>query len=254
MIDTMRHAECYLFANWSAPENICAFTTTRNGGVSEEGYESLNLSLSSGDKVERVMKNRQKVIDDNGWGSEPLWLRQVHGTHVIDAEVCDAVSEADAVVSRQVGLPAMVMTADCLPVLFCNDSGTCVAAAHAGWQGLAAGVLESTVAAMKCLPSELIAWMGPAISQEYFEVGAEVRDAFLEKDAEASQGFIPGKGDRWYADLYMLARQRLDCLGITRVYGGDCCTHAQEKLFFSYRRDGKVSGRMTSAVWIRQFG
>ncbi|MDP0562279.1 MAG: peptidoglycan editing factor PgeF [Candidatus Endonucleobacter sp. (ex Gigantidas childressi)] len=250
----VQHADRYISASWPAPDNICAVTTTRNGGVSEEGkgYISLNLSLSSGDNSELVKVNRQRIIDDCGWSYPPVYLKQVHGTHVVDSAECDAEPEADASISRMVGIPAMVMTADCLPVLFCNESGSCVAAAHAGWKGLLAGVLENTVAAMDCSSLKLMAWLGPAISQPCFEVGPEVRDAFVDANAEAEKGFIPGDKDRWLADLYLLARQRLTYTGITRVYGGTFCTFTQDELFFSYRRDGKASGRMASAIWVKE--
>jgi YfiH family protein len=160
-----------------------------------------------------------------------VYLKQVHGTHVVDAAECGDEPEADASISRLQGMPAMVMTADCLPVLFCNDRGSCVAAAHAGWKGLLAGVLENTVSSMDCYPLELMAWLGPAISQPCFEVGSEVRDAFVDANNEAEKGFILGNEDRWLADLYLLARQRLYSTGITRVYGGNFCTFTQDKLF-----------------------
>lgn len=250
----MQNADRYVSASWPAPDNICAVTTTRHGGVSAvgDGYGSLNLSLTSGDNSELVKVNRQRVANDCGWSYPPVYLKQVHGTHVVDAAECGDEPEADASISRLQGMPAMVMTADCLPVLFCNDRGSCVAAAHAGWKGLLAGVLENTVSSMDCYPLELMAWLGPAISQPCFEVGSEVRDAFVDANNEAEKGFILGNEDRWLADLYLLARQRLYSTGITRVYGGNFCTFTQDKLFFSYRRDGKASGRMASTIWMKE--
>ncbi|MDD7803989.1 MAG: peptidoglycan editing factor PgeF [Endozoicomonas sp. (ex Botrylloides leachii)] len=243
-------SERYILANWPAPTNIHAFITTRKHGVSKAGYASLNLSVRSGDQPEQVAINRQRVSNDWGWTSSPCWLHQVHGTTVVDAATTRSESEADASVSRSVNVPAIVMVADCVPVLFCNYSGTCVAAAHAGWKGLAAGVLESTIASMQCPPAELLAWIGPAISQPFFEVGPEVRHAFIKVYAEAEQGFISGKGDRWMADLHFLAQQRLQRAGVKNIYSANQCVYKQKDVFFSYRRDGKKSGRMAAAVCI----
>ncbi|WP_263078550.1 peptidoglycan editing factor PgeF [Endozoicomonas sp. Mp262] len=245
-------AERYISVDWPAPPSIRAFATTRKGGKSSGSYSSFNLGGRSGDDLKNIQDNRQFLTDDWGWPANPCWLKQVHGSNVVHAMDCDPEPEADASFATEAGVPCLVLTADCLPVLFCHQSGHCVAAAHAGWKGLISGVLERTVAAMKCQPSEIMAWLGPAISQSHFEVGPEVRDAFLQGEPGASSAFMAGVGDRWMADLYLLARQRLERAGVHQIYGGDYCTYQQSDLFFSYRRDGKASGRMASAIWIEQ--
>ena len=243
-------SERYLLADWPAPANVRAMITTRKGGVSAEPYDSFNLSFRSGDREEDVMANRQQLIADWNWPSSPCWLNQVHGTTVVDAATAVKEPEADAAIARAVNQPAIVMVADCVPVLFCNDAGDCVAAAHAGWKGLATGVLKTTVAEMTNAPATLMAWIGPAISQPFFEVGPEVRDLFLTHHKEAKQGFIAGNGDRWLANLHFLARQQLKNAGVHRIYGADTCVFTQKERFFSYRRDGKKSGRMAAAIWL----
>ncbi len=189
--------------------------------------------------------------------SAPLWLRQVHGNRVVLLDLPDAgvagvplaAPEADAGVSRVPGRVSVVLTADCLPVLFCDRAGCCVAAAHAGWRGLVAGVLESTVQAMRVDPGELLAWLGPAIGPQAFEVGDEVRTAFVDRHPQAVEAFLPRSGHRWLADLYRLARIRLKALGVSAIYGGDHCTFTENEVFYSYRREG-VTGRMASLIWL----
>ncbi|WP_066016629.1 peptidoglycan editing factor PgeF [Endozoicomonas atrinae] len=243
-------SERYLWADWPAPDGVKALVTSRNGGVSEAGFSSFNLGLYSGDDQESVRANRQLLQQDLDLTSSPLWLKQVHGIDVADTDVDGQEAEADASVSRKPGLACAVLTADCLPVLFCNQEGTVVAAAHAGWKGLVAGVLEATVRSMNVPADTIIAWFGPAISQHHFEIGPEVREQFLAEDMNCSEAFIPGKGDRWFADLYSLARRRLNRLGVSHVYGGEFCSYDQSDLFYSYRRDGKESGRMASLIWL----
>ncbi len=242
--------ERYLRADWPAPDRVKALVTTRNGGLSEAGFSSLNLGLYSGDDQEKVRANRQLLQQGLNLATSPLWLKQVHGVEVADAGTDHQEVEADASASRGSGAACAVLTADCLPVLFCNLDGTVVAAAHAGWKGLVAGVLESTIKSMGVSPETVMAWLGPAISQRNFEIGPEVRDQFLADDTGCSEAFIPGHGDRWFADLYSLARRRLNRLGVNRIYGGDFCTYDQPELFYSYRRDGKASGRMASLIWL----
>jgi YfiH family protein len=181
--------------------------------------------------------------------SEPVWLQQVHGTVVADTDNAGCLVSADASVARSRGSVCVVMTADCLPVLLCDEAGTVVGAAHAGWKGLAAGVIEETVRAMDVAPHSLRAWLGPAISQRAFEVGEDVRAEFMAHDAQAAAAFIPGKNGKWMADIYELARQRLRGLGVTNIYGGEYCTHGDAARFFSYRRDG-VTGRMGTFIWL----
>ena len=233
--------------DWPAPPNVRAFSTTRNGGFSRGPWSSLNLGKSCGDDPQHVEQNRRLLF--KLLPSEPRWLNQVHGTHVADWDKTnEPATGADAIVSRKPGQVCSVLTADCLPVLFCNRAGTRIAAAHAGWRGLAAGVLEATVLAMQCRPAELIAWLGPAIGPRAFEVGPDVYDAFVGLNPENATAFKPHR-DRWLADLYQLARLALARVGITQVSGGQHCTYLEQDRFFSYRRDGQT-GRMLTAVWL----
>lgn len=233
--------------NWPAPPSVHALQTTRRGGVSHAPYDSLNLGSHVSDVPLHVARNR--MLLNTLMPSEPIWLQQVHGTVVAHAEQAGCLPQADACIATRRAAVCVVMTADCLPVLLCDQRGTVVGAAHAGWKGLAAGVLETTVQAMGVSAKNLMAWLGPAISQEAFEVGAEVREIFLENDAQAAQAFAPGRSGKWQADIYMLARQRLRALGIQEIYGGDHCTYSQADKFFSYRRDG-TTGRMGTFIWL----
>ncbi len=237
-----------LVPEWPAPGNVKALQTTRHGGVSVVPYESLNLGLHVGDVPHAVARNRQLL--EPLMPSEPVWLEQVHGTLVANADAAGCRVQADACIARHRGAVCVVMTADCLPVLLCDEDGLVVGAAHAGWRGLCDGVIEATVKEMGVAPQKLLAWLGPAISQQYFEVGSEVRAAFLAHQAQAAEAFIAhGEQGKYHADLYLLARQRLHALGITRIYGGDACTFQQQEQFFSYRRDG-VTGRMGTFIWL----
>lgn len=243
----MRWSEHCLAPDWPAPANVRALQTTRLGGVSAAPYASLNLGEHVGDAPQAVARNRQLLAAL--MPSEPVWLQQVHGTVVADADHAACLIQADASVARQRGAVCVVMTADCLPVLLCDKQGTVVAAVHAGWKGLAAGVIEATVQAMGIAPQQLLAWFGPAISQRAFEVGAEVRAAFVAHNAQASEAFLPGADGKWMADIYLLARQRLHAMGVPRTYGGELCTYGDAERFFSYRRDG-VTGRMGTFIWL----
>lgn len=235
---------------WPVPNHVRAFSTTRAGGVSRPPFDSLNLSFAGGDDPDAVKRNRDRVVSGLKLPEPPRWLKQVHGTRVVDAEVARGRPEADASASARANQVLAVMTADCVPVLFCDRRGRQVAAAHAGWRGLAAGVLESTVAALDSAPSELLAWLGPGIGPRAFEVGPEVRQAFLARDPGAAAAFRPGRGDRLLADLYLLARFRLKNSGVEAVFGGQYCTFNDEARFFSYRRDGQRSGRMGTFIWL----
>ena len=232
---------------WPAPGNVQALQTTRNGGVSNAPYDSLNLGSHVGDVPLAVARNR--TLLEPWLPSEPVWLKQVHGTVVTDAAQADCWPEADACVSSHAGAVCVVMTADCLPVLLCNEQGSVVAAAHAGWRGLCDGVIEQTVRAMNVQPAALMAWLGPAIGAQAFEVGDEVRAAFIARQPQAVAAFIPAAPGKWLADIYQLARLRLNALGITRIYGGGLCTCTDRARFFSYRRDG-VTGRMGTFIWL----
>jgi len=233
--------------DWDAPANIHGFTTTRNGGFSQGPWRSLNLGRSCGDDPEHVAQNRRLL--SGLLPGEPRWISQVHGTNAVSWDKANEPGvKADAIFSHAAGQVCAVLTADCLPVLFCDRAGTQVAVAHAGWRGLAAGVLEATVAAMQCEPEELMAWMGPAIGPEAFEVGKDVYDAFVNLNAENVIAFKPHR-DRWLADLYLLARLALTQAGVGQVTGGVYCTFSDASKFFSYRRDG-VTGRMATVAWL----
>lgn len=240
-----------LIPEWAVPPAVHAFSTTRVGGVSIGPYRSLNLADHVGDAPTAVSANRRRLSCELGMPAEPLWLNQVHGrnVHVLEAAV-GARPDADAAVTFRPGRVCAVLTADCLPVLFCDQGGTVVAAAHAGWRGLAAGVIEATVARMQRPPRQLLAWLGPAIGRAHFEVGDEVRALFCETSASAAQAFRERANGRWLADLALLARQRLRALGVESISAAERCTVAEAEAFFSYRRDG-VSGRMASLIWLQ---
>lgn len=237
----------FIVPDWPAPPGVRALQTTRMGGVSRGPYESLNLGDHVGDDPADVAANRARLA--GLLPGEPLWLKQVHGVAVADASADRPGAEADAAIARQGGRVCVVMTADCLPLLLCDRAGTVVAAVHAGWRGLAAGVVEAAVAAMGRPGSELLAWLGPAIGPEAFEVGEEVRADFMAHDPGAAEAFVARGGGKWLADIWLLARQRLNSLGIDSVWGGGQCTVSDRGRFFSYRRDG-VTGRMGTFVWL----
>lgn len=269
----------WIVPDWPAPAPVRALMTTRAGGASRPPYDSMNPAGHVGDDPDAVAENRR--ILRASLPAEPLWLNQVHGTRVFELslppvrpgevagdagaslppQLCQGgvvTPEADASVTREPGQVCAVLTADCLPVLFCDDAGTVVAAAHAGWRGLAAGVLEDTVRAMNVEPGRILAWLGPAIGPDSFEVGPEVREAFVARHPMAGIAFrpaLPGTLDeaprKWLADIYMLARIRLAAIGVERVYGGGDCTFRNAGRFFSYRRDG-ATGRMASLIWFER--
>jgi YfiH family protein len=246
MIRQVSQAVQWITPDWPAPAGVRALTTLRGGGVSAGAYAGLNLAQHVGDDVEAVRENRDRLLRAAGVPVEPCWLEQVHGTGVIDADDWQPGVQADASCSRYPDVVCAVLTADCLPVLLCARDGSAVAAIHAGWRGLAAGVIEATAAALG--DGGLIAWLGPAIGPRVFEVGAEVRAAFIAADAGAATAFHPSPAGRWLADLYLLARRRLGTVGIHEVYGGGECTYTDSVRFYSYRRDGQT-GRMASLIW-----
>ena len=239
-----------LWADWPAPAGVHALVTTRQGGVSQAPWDSLNLGEHVGDVAAHVRRNREYLR--TGLPGQPAiqWLTQVHGNTVLTATPASLplVPEADAAYTRSTGLACSVMTADCLPVCFSSLDGHEVAIAHAGWRGLAAGVLESTVRAFQALPEQLCAWLGPAIGPCHFEVGAEVRAAFLAASAGSEAACASSNDGRWLADLYQLARLRLQALGLTQIHGGGLCTYCEHERFYSYRRDG-VSGRFATLIY-----
>ena len=237
-----------LLPTWPAPAGVFSLMTTREGGVSSPPWDNFNLGDHVGDDAAHVAENRARLRVQ--LPAEPAWLKQIHGATVVDAG--SDVLTADASVTRQEGCVCAVLTADCLPVLFCDRAGRVVAAAHAGWRGLAQGVLEATVAAMQVPPGDVLAWMGAAIGPQVFEVGDDVRLAFVTQHPEAAAAFVPdpsGVPGKWLADIYQLARIRLNRVGVQEIYGGGRCTFNEADRFYSYRRDG-VTGRMASLIWL----
>jgi len=237
----------WLHADWPAIARVHTLITTRNGGVSQPPYASLNLGTHVEDNAENVSANRALLRAH--LPAEPAWLNQVHGTQVLAAEQVNNAPDADASFTRQSNTVCVIMTADCLPVLLCDRQGTVVGAAHAGWRGLCNGVLEATIIAMGAEPGDLMAWMGPAIGPDAFEVGKEVRSAFMEHNPASDSAFTPIGDDKYLADIYLLARQRLQNAGVAAVYGGGRCTVIERDQFFSYRRD-RHTGRMASLIWL----
>lgn len=261
----------FIVPDWPAPPGVRALATTRKGGVSRAPWHGFNLGDHVGDDPQAVAANRALLRRE--LPAEPVWLSQVHGTRCVDAAAATPGVEADASFTRQRGVVCAVLTADCLPVLLCDEQATVVGIAHAGWRGLAAGVIEATVAAMGEPGERLLAWLGPAIGPRAFEVGGEVREIFIAHDAQAANAFVPAAKGKWLCDIHQLARQRLQALGIDgprrgvpvtqgdrvtgprsgipgmQSTGTDFCTLRDAENFFSYRRDG-VTGRMASLVWL----
>jgi len=239
----------WLVPDWPAPPAVRVVTTTRQGGVSHGPWASMNPADHVGDDAAAVTANRARLSRQLALPAQPVWLHQVHGTGVADAVQAGVRPTADAAWAAQPGVVCAVLTADCLPVVFADRAGRCVAVAHAGWRGLAAGVLEAVVRSLPVPPPDLLAWLGPAIGPAAFEVGGEVRDAFTAVDPRAADAFAPGADTRWFADLYRLARQRLAACRVSAVYGGEWCTFRDAARFYSYRRDG-ITGRMATLAWL----
>nr|WP_216354452.1 peptidoglycan editing factor PgeF [Gilliamella apicola] len=250
-----------IYPYWTAPKNIHAFTTTRTGGVSLAPFASLNLGNRTDDNLDHVAENRKRIINAQQIPSEPYWLNQTHSTIALDISQIALQAptgkinthqsfEADASYTNQPKQVSVVLTADCLPVLFCSKKGDEVAAAHAGWRGLCHGILEETVKKFVCPTNEILAWMGPAISAKKFEVGIEVKHQFEKVDSNAKLAFtlINPTEQKYLADLYLIAKQRLQAMGVVHVFGGDYCTYTEQDKFFSYRRENKT-GRMASMIW-----
>jgi YfiH family protein len=246
---------CWFEADWPAPPGVRALSTFRGGGLGDGGagtskapYARFNLGDHVGDDPVAVAENRRRLRAAAGLPSEPHWLRQVHGVKVADLDALRAGEPADAAITRSSGKVCAILTADCLPIVFATESGDAVAAAHAGWRGLSAGVIRATVQAIGAPSERLLAWLGPAIGPKHFEVGEEVREAFLSGDPGAGAAFQANARGRFTADLADLARRQLVKLGVTRIYGGNECTYARADRYFSYRRDG-VTGRQATLIW-----
>jgi len=240
--------EC-IYPDWLAPDNIKAFTTTRLSGYSQGVYAGLNLASHVNDDMASVEKNRQLLIDQLALPAQPVWLDQVHGVGVVNASTVLPPVVADASYTDQPNTICTVLTADCLPVLICNRQGTKVAAAHAGWRGLLAGIVEATVHVLQEPAENILVWLGPAIGSTAFEVGSEVRDAFINDMPETAVAFKTGRPGHYLADIYQLAKIRLNKIGIVSVSGGYYCTYTESKRFYSYRRDGDT-GRIASMIWM----
>ena len=236
---------------WPAPKGVRVLSTLRGepggGGASRAPYAYFNLGRNVGDDPLAVAENRRILVREAGLPAEPAWLAQVRGVTVADLDEAGPDAAADAAMTHLPGKVCAILTADCLPIVLATDTGDTVAAAHAGWRGMAAGVIGATVRAMAAQPERLIAWLGPAIGPSHFEVGGEVRQAFLSADPGAGDAFV-NAGDKFMADLAMLARKQLRDLGLNRIYGGGDCTYARADRYFSHRRDG-VTGRQATLVW-----
>ncbi len=247
-------SDTWIFPDWPAPRRVHTAVTTREGpGISQPPFGRFNLGLRSGDDGHAVRANRSALRQSLNLPAEPRWLRQVHGTVVAELGPLPSPEEpeADAAVSRVPGTALAILTADCLPVLICAEDGSAIGAAHAGWRGLAAGVLEETVEQMQRSPAGLMAWLGPCIGAASYEVGEEVRKAFLDHDPAAADAFVATRPGHWFCDLSLLARQRLQAAGIAHIHGGGFDTRTDAR-FYSYRREGARSGRFASLIWLAE--
>lgn len=238
----------YLIPNWPAPKNIKAYFTTRIGGVSSAPYASFNLGDHVNDASENIEANRNKLSADLDLPNHPKWLQQVHGNDIINATDWRSNIIADGIYSKEPNQICTVMTADCLPILLCNTTGTQVMALHGGWRSLALGIVPKGVALFCDLPESILVWLGPAIGPKVYEVGHEVREQFLALDSRLSQAFVPSPAGRWLLDVYAVARFQCQQLGVTHIYGGNHCTYSEADKFFSYRRDG-LTGRMAAGIY-----
>ena len=235
-------------AKWNAPSRVKALCTTRQGGFSQPPYDSLNLATHVGDDDQSVSRNRELLCNSLRLPAEPCWLEQTHSTRVVSLE-SDSSRLADAAITREADTIAIVMTADCLPILLCNRSGTEVAVIHAGWRGLVDGVIESTVNGMISPADQLLAWIGPGISQQCFEVGSEVRDFFIARNRADDSHFLANRPAHWLCDLNGLATATMARLGIAEISRAGYCSYRDDSHYFSYRRNA-LTGRMASLIWI----
>ncbi len=240
----------WITPNWPAPPNVQAIFTTRNGGFNSGPYTSFNLGGHVGDKQNNVNLNRAKLF--KSLPNEPKWLNQIHGSTPIWVDNNTNVLKGDAALSKTYNIVCAILTADCLPIFLCNEAGTAVGIAHAGWRGLVSGIIEQTVAEMRKECSHIMAYLGPAIGPNYFEIGEEVRHYFIKQNEMSAPAFVQHEGvnsKKWLANIFLLARQRLIAVGVTKIYSNDECTYSNSNKFFSYRRDGET-GRMASLIWL----
>ncbi|HZA28587.1 MAG TPA: peptidoglycan editing factor PgeF [Gammaproteobacteria bacterium] len=240
----------WIYPDWPAPISIHAGTTTRAGGWSRSPYASFNLGAHVGDSVEAVRANRNCLVNRLSLPKEPYWLEQHHGNRVIDPSDPNTGRQADGACTAVAGVVCAILTADCLPLLLCNRAGSRVAALHCGWRGLAEGIISSGLKQMGCLSEDIVAWLGPAISAPVYEVGEEVYAAFAACDPSLTTAFTPTRPGHWLLDLYASTRSILKSQGVHAIYGGHHCTYREPTLFFSHRRDGGITGRMASLIWI----
>lgn len=253
----MEYHAAFIQPNWPAPPNVKAVVTTRHAPDEKKQklltspYDGFNLASHVGDQPKNVQANRHLLEKTLGLSGSPCWLDQRHSCRVIDVHDYPqgTLPQADASFSNRPGPACVVQTADCLPVLFCDKQGTSVAAAHAGWKGMADGILEATVDRLKLKPGNLLVWLGPAIGPDAYEIDRPVYEAFIKRDPKAEQAFGPSRPGHWYMNLYTLARQKLIACGIDIIYGGGFCTYTHPELFYSYRRN-PVTGRMASLIWL----
>lgn len=238
-----------IHADWDAPAIVSGFTTTRIGGVSEGAFGGFNLGDHVGDNPQAVTENRRRLQTQCALPNAPKWLNQTHGATVVDAATTVSTLGADASYTRAPNVVCAILTADCLPVLLCDVQGSAVAAAHCGWRGLVAGILPATISKMDVIPSTIIAWLGPAIGPQAFEVGEDVYAAFIQRDPAHAAAFVAANAGKYYANIYALARRELAASGVVRITGGDRCTVSEPERFYSYRRDA-TTGRMASVIWL----
>ena len=242
----------WIAATWPAPDHIHAGTTTRRGGISKPPYATFNLADHVGDDQKNVSTNRELLRKQLNLPAEPCWLQQIHGNRVITAQTAEPTVPADGVLTDQANTVCAVLTADCLPLLLCDTQGTQIAAIHVGWKGFSNDIIANAVEMFSVKREHIMAWLGPCISANQYEIGYEVRDACLKICRVAEHAFTPGRNGHWFADLYRLVRCQLGHLGIENIHGGDYCTYGDAHLFFSHRRDG-VTGRMASLIWMDSF-
>jgi len=239
--------------NWPAPKNVASISTTRHGGISKGIYSNFNLGAHVDDDELCVKRNRQILREQLGIKHEPNWIDQQHGTNIVQLTTSNnATYQADATYTTEQDKVCVALTADCLPVLFSDQEGSCVAVAHAGWRGLLKGVLESTLSALPAPNNQILCWLGPAIGPKKFEVGEDLKDLFVSKDQIHGVAFKPSSTGKCLADIYQLAKNILINCGVENIYGGGCCTYSETDRFYSYRRDGNT-GRMATMIWIKSF-